>query len=92
MATTTQKRDQAEIREKPKNSWADRTGRHAVDALLRKNGFRIVSRKKGQEAVWRLGWDDHYPQSEVLKLLDWDSICDALYEEEMHLSAFDYAE
>ena len=37
------------------HAFADRTGRFALDQLLRENGFRIVARPKQGQARWGRG-------------------------------------
>jgi hypothetical protein len=55
------------------NLLADRTGRFAVDALLRRHGFRIVERDGNLNPVWeRAG--KRYSQYKALKTIPSDEI------------------
>ena len=66
----------------------DNTGRFALDQLLRKHGFRIMSRPRGAEAVWVKGGKKYY-QTEALYTLDMDSVLDAEYCEFLQSSVWD---
>lgn len=56
----------------------DHSGRCALDVLLRKNGFAIVSRPKHSEPIWsKLG--KHIPQSRAVCSLDKSDVADAKY-------------
>ena len=68
--------------EEPQHPTQDETGRFAIDAFLRRYGFRIRSRASGQ-AVWERG-GVMFTQSEVLRRLDWDKYKDAAYLEELY--------
>ena len=49
MAKSNKKQPDPEV---PECSWADNTGRHAGDALLRRHGFQILERPEKGEPVW----------------------------------------
>jgi hypothetical protein len=50
------------------NPFADTTGRNALDALLRRHGFRIVSRPGGLDPIWeRAG--KRYSQYQALQTI-----------------------
>jgi hypothetical protein len=58
------------------NPFADVTGRFAVDALLRRYGFRIVARPGGLDPIWeRAG--KRYSQYQALKTIPPDQIEEA---------------
>lgn len=61
----------------------DTSGRHAVDALLRKHDWRIEYRRKGEQAVWRNYDGRVLPQSEALRTLDPNDVDDAFYAESL---------
>ena len=61
----------------------DFTGRHATDQLLRKNGYQILSREPGKEAVW-LKNGQKYTQSAALRSLNKDVVCDAEYQDQLY--------
>lgn len=56
----------------------DRTNRFAIDALLRKNGFKISSRHADCEPVWERG-GFYYLQRVAEAMLDPDAVADAEY-------------
>lgn len=61
----------------------DATGRHAADALLRSQGFRIHSRPRSGEPLW----ERHgavYPQPEALGLCPAEAVRDARAAEELY--------
>ncbi len=62
------------------HSFADRTGRFALDQLLRKHGYRIVSRRKREEPIWMKD-GDRMSQSEALDRLGRDEVWTAEYTE-----------
>jgi hypothetical protein len=59
------------------HAFADCTGRFAVDQLLREWGFKIYSRKHGQEAVWKL-YDKFYKHSDAIKEVCFRKLEDAV--------------
>lgn len=58
---------------------ADRTGRFALDALLRKNGFIIHARKPGKEPLWSLQ-GKLYTERQAVATLDKNDVEDARYQ------------
>jgi malate/lactate dehydrogenase len=70
-------------KEVEERGWEDTSCRFQVDHLLRQNGWKIVERKKGQEALW--GKEDSiYPFSEAVRFLKRRELKDAQYAEELY--------
>jgi hypothetical protein len=55
------------------NPFADETDRFAVDALLRRYGFRIVSRRGRLLPIWEKD-GKHYSQLQALRTIPADQI------------------
>lgn len=50
------------------NPFQDHSSRFELDALLRQHGFRIRSRKTGQEPVWER-YGDEFRQRDALRMI-----------------------
>ena len=72
----------------PTSPSIDTTNRHAVDALLRKHGFRIHTRsKRVLEPLWSKD-GVIFPQAEAIYRLPSQELADAVYLEDLYLSGF----
>lgn len=65
----------------------DTTGRFAIDDLLRKHGFRIAYRKKGQMPIWSR-YREELTQDEALQSLKWEDVKQAQKTEDAYFSQF----
>jgi hypothetical protein len=66
----------------------DRSGRFETDALLRRYGFTIHSRRNGAEPVWSLG-GELYAEAEALSRLDDDELWEAEYVTKLYYEGFE---
>jgi hypothetical protein len=79
--------------EVPNHPSEDRSGRFAVDALLRSKGFHIAWRPKGKKnepewirfvsGKWKV-----YKQSAALKFIDKNELADAIYSDDLLKEGF----
>jgi hypothetical protein len=69
------------------HAFACRTNRFALDALLRKLGWRIRHRRRNQESVWEKG-GELLKQSEIMARLDGDQVQDARYLSDLYFQGY----
>lgn len=64
----------------------DTTNRFALDQLIRKEGFKIITRASGL-TVWERNGQE-YTQSEVIELLNWHEVQDAEYQQNLYYDGY----
>jgi hypothetical protein len=62
----------------------DTSGRHALDVLIRRNGWLIYSRPRKGQALWVDKEGNVLKQSDVLKGLNANAVEDASYLQELY--------
>ena len=69
-------------KQEPNHPSEDRTGRFPLDALLRRNGWRIWKRPKRGEPIWEKD-GERMPFSRAVNTLDRNDVADAEYQQEL---------
>ena len=70
------------------NAFQDTTGRCPLDQLLRKHGWKIVSRAEGREAVWEKD-GVKLPERQALKTIPRDELSDQEMAEAFRLGGYE---